>query len=215
MSANQEIMDFALKSFMRVRDQEIEALKESHKKELVALKDKFEDEKRKMVQEIIDLELDNKELLKKVVQMTEQADAISTQRREIEDLKRIVDKMSDQIVTLRSESREKDVQLRRKNEEIECYNVELATKTEKMHQQEFQIHGLRKSEKEQTVEWLIGHEKSPKLQFPQCSYFLAGQAVQCFKKGQYYGSFPSRNGIPYLCTDKFLEILSETKFEVH
>ena len=29
--------------------------------------------------------------------MTEQADAISTQRREIEDLKRIVDKMSDQI----------------------------------------------------------------------------------------------------------------------
>ena len=118
MSANQEVMDFALKSFMRVRDQEIQALKESHKKELVALNDKFEDKKRKMVKEITDLELDNKELQKKVAQMNVQANTISAQRREIENWKKIVDEMKDQMVILRNQVTEKDEQLRQSNEEI-------------------------------------------------------------------------------------------------
>ena len=103
MSANLEVMDFALKSFMRVRDQEIEALKEKHRKELIALNEKFEDEKRELVQEIIDLELDNKEMLKKVAELTVQEDAISIQRREIENWKRIIDEMNDEMKNLREE----------------------------------------------------------------------------------------------------------------
>lgn len=205
MCANQEVMDFALKSFMRVRDQEIHALKESHKKELVALNNKFDDEKRKMVQEIIDLEVDNKELLKKVVQITEQAAAISTQKREIENWKMVVDEMKDQMVILKNQVTEKDEQLEQKSNEMVKNN-------EKILQQEFQIKVLRKREQERVLEWIINHEKSPKLQFPQCCYYLAEQAVQCFKKGQRYSSTPSMNGIPYLCTDKFLEILSKPKF---
>ena len=159
MSGNQEVMDFALKSFMRVRDQEIQALKELHKKELVAMNDKFEDEKRKMVQEIIDLELDNKELLRKVAQMTEQADAISTQRREIENWKKVVDELKQQMVILRNENMEKDEQLERKKEEIECSRVELAKKNKKMHQQEIQIKCLRKREQEEEAVVLIYNGK--------------------------------------------------------
>ena len=126
MSGNQEVMDFALKSFMRVRDQEIQALKELHKKELVAMNDKFEDEKRKMVQEIIDLELDNKELLRKVAGLTEQADAVSIQRREIENWKKVVDELKEQMVILRNEVTEKDEHLRQRSNEIskqKCINM--------------------------------------------------------------------------------------------
>ena len=202
MSGNQEVMDFALKSFMRVRDQEIQALKELHKKELVAMNDKFEDEKRKMVQEIIDLELDNKDLLRKVAQMTEQADAISTQRREIENWKKVVDEMKDQMAILRNKVREKDEHLRQRNNEISKQKAE-------MHQHEVQIKVLRKREQERVIECMINGETSPKLRFPECCYYLAEQAVQCFQKGQRHRSVPSMNGIPYLCKDKFLEILSE------
>lgn len=157
MSVNQEVMDFALQSFMRVRDKEIKALKESHKKELVALNDKFEDEKRKMVQEIIDLEVDNKELLRKVAQLTEQADAIASQRREIENWKKIVDEMKDQMVTLKNQVTEKDELLRQKNDEIGCFvdqaatvsNIksQLAKQSEKMHQQGVEIKALREKVK--------------------------------------------------------------------
>ena len=205
MSANHEVMDFALKSFMRVRDQEIQALKESHQKELAALNDKFADEKRKMVQEIIDLELDNKELLQKVAQLTEQADANCSQRGEIENWKKIVDEMKDQMAILKNQVTEKDEQLRQKNNEI-------SKKNEQTHQHEVQIEILRKREQERMIVWTIGDEKSPKLQFPQCCYYLAEQAVQCLKKGQRCRSIPSMNGVPYLCTDKFLKILSGTKF---
>ena len=201
MSANEELMDFALKSFMRVRDQEILALKESHKKELVALNKKFEDEKRKMVREIIDLELDNKELLRKVVELTEQADAVSIQRQEIENLKKVVDEMKDQMVILRNQVMEKDEHLRQRNNEISKQQAE-------MHQHEVQIKVLRKREEERVIEWLINREKSPKLRFPQCCYYLA---VQCFQKGQRHRSIPVINECPVLCTDKFLEILSEPK----
>ena len=109
---------------------------------------------------------------------------------------------------MENNSTNKDVQLERKKKEIECSGVELANKNEKMHQQEFQIKCYRKLEKEQTVEWIIGGETSPKLQFPQCCYYLAEQAVQCFKKGQCYRSTPSMNEIPYLCDDNFFKILS-------
>ena len=80
-----------------------------------------------------------------------------------------------------------------------------------MHQHEVQIKVLRKREEERVIEWMINREKSPKLRFPQCCYYLAGQAVQCFQKGQRHKSISVMNEVPVLCTDKFLEILSESK----
>ena len=209
MSANQELMDFALKSFMRVRDQEILALKESHKNELVALNKKFEDEKRKMVQEIIDLELDNKELLKKVAELTGQADAISIQRREIENWKRIVDEMKDEKESLREEVTEKDEQLRQKNDKIGCF-VDQAATIANLKSQLAKKNEKIKGEKEKTVDWIVGVESSYNLRFPHCCYFLAEKAVQCSKKGQRWGSIPCINGIPIpRNTDKFPAILSK------
>ena len=55
MSNHKEIMIFALKEITRLREQENEALKKTHQKELVALKNAFEGEKRKMEMDIIDL----------------------------------------------------------------------------------------------------------------------------------------------------------------
>ena len=209
MSVNQELMDFALNSFMRVRDREILALKESHKKELDALNDKFEDEKRKMVQEIIDLELDNKELLKKVAELTEQADAISIQRREIENWKRIVDEMKDEMENLRDEVTEKDEQLRQKNDKIGCF-VDQAATVANLKSQLAKKNEKIKREKEKTVDWTVGLQGSRNLRFPDCCYFLAEKAVQCSKKGQRWSSIPCINGRPIpRYTDKFPAILSK------
>ena len=243
MTNYDEVMNCALKAFMRVRDEEIEALNESNKKELAALRSDFESQKRKMVQEIIDLELDNKELLKKIVGMNEQADVISSQAQEIANLKTIKDQKENQLATLTNEIALKDGQIKVYRMEFECLKIgtfnkrndqthkdqeienlkcmvadletklkavkkESTKKDEDIKNQEFQINIFRQQEEDRTVHWLINHEKSPKLQFPQCCYYLAEQAVECFKKGERYSTIPSMNGITYLCEDKFYEILS-------
>ena len=196
MSANQELMDLAFKSFLRVRDQEIEALKEKHKKELVALNDKFEDEKRNMVQEIIDLELDNKELLKKVVELTGQADAISIERREIGNWKRIVDEMKDEMENLREAITDKDEQLRHNNDKIGCF-VDQAATIANLKSQLAKKNEKIKREKEKTVDWTVGVQCSRNLRFPDCCYFLAERAVQCSKKGERWVSEVSKIGIGF------------------